>query len=174
MADERAAVRSGGEQKPAIGQGGIVGYDSNRVMHHATSDKIGILAHKGTNAANRPCQGVCVLLSLPREVRTPQKGAHKDNSNRSVNGYPETIYDSITTRGSPNEANLGLWIFLVLGQLAPRPHRKGDRVGRHKPYRNPHGTRGGFDKNDQKDQPQTHRVVYHGVIHSQGMSERGP
>jgi len=48
-----------------------VGYDSNRVIDHTTNDKIGILSHEGTSAADRPCQGDCVRQSRKRPDTFP-------------------------------------------------------------------------------------------------------
>ncbi len=44
---------SSGREFTARWQGRIVGYDSNRVNDHTTNDKIGILSHEGTGAANQ-------------------------------------------------------------------------------------------------------------------------
>jgi hypothetical protein len=84
MADDRCEVRSGGcgdgesgEPTPEVSQGRIVGHDSNRVIEDSTNDKIGILPHEGTDAADRPCQSDCVRHSLPCGVKTPQKAPNE-------------------------------------------------------------------------------------------------
>src|SRR5271157_4802229 len=84
MADHRCEVRSGGcgegesgEPTPEVSQGRIVGYDSNRVIDDSMNDRIGILSHEETDAADRPCQGACDRQSLPRGLKTPQKAPNE-------------------------------------------------------------------------------------------------
>ena len=43
---------------PEVIQGPIVGQDSNRVIDDSTNDTVGILAYEGTDATDRPKQGV--------------------------------------------------------------------------------------------------------------------
>ena len=52
---------SSGREFTAQWQGRIVGYDSNRVIDHTTDDKIGILSHEATGAANQ----VLTLWDVP-------------------------------------------------------------------------------------------------------------
>src|SRR5271157_6047845 len=87
MADDRCEVRSGGcgegesgEPTPEVSQGRIVGYDSNRVIDDSMNDNIGILSHEGTDAADRPCQGVGDRQSLPGGLKTPQKASNEAKS----------------------------------------------------------------------------------------------
>jgi hypothetical protein len=84
MADDRCEVRSGGcgegesgEPTPEVSQGRIVGYDSNRVIDDSMNDKIGILSHEETDAADRQCQGACDRESLPCGLKTPQKAPNE-------------------------------------------------------------------------------------------------
>jgi hypothetical protein len=84
MADDRCEVRSGGcgegesgEPTPEVSQGRIVGYDSNRVIDDSMNDKIGILSHEETDAAERPCQGAGDRQSLPGGLKTPQKAPNE-------------------------------------------------------------------------------------------------
>ena len=43
------------------------------VIDDSTNDKIGILSHEGTDAADRPCQGACDRQSLPSGAKTLQE-----------------------------------------------------------------------------------------------------
>ena len=66
-----------GEPTPEVSQGQVVGLDSNLVIDDSTNDKIGILSHEGTDAADRPCQGACVRQSLPGGLKTPEKAPNE-------------------------------------------------------------------------------------------------
>ncbi|HMF37965.1 MAG TPA: hypothetical protein VKF17_15065 [Isosphaeraceae bacterium] len=84
MADGGGQVMSGGlgegessEPMPEASQGQIVGQDSNLVIDGLTNDKIGILSHKRTDAADWPGQGDGVGQSLPGSVEMPQKAPNK-------------------------------------------------------------------------------------------------
>jgi len=86
MADEQCEAEAGGcdegqssEPMAEVSLGLIVGYDSNRVIENSTNDKIGILSHEGTDAADRPGQGDGVGQSLHGDVTTPQKAPNKAN-----------------------------------------------------------------------------------------------
>ena len=65
------------EPMPEASQGQIVGQDSNLVIDGLTNDKIGILSHKRTDAADWPGQGDGVGQSLPGSVEMPQKAPNK-------------------------------------------------------------------------------------------------
>ena len=45
------------EPMAEVSLGSIVGDDSNRVIENSTNDKIGILSHEGTDAADQSGQG---------------------------------------------------------------------------------------------------------------------
>lgn len=96
MASDNREVRSGGEgdePTPEFGQGRIVEYDSNRVMNDSTSNKIVILSHEGTDAADWPGQGVCVRQCLACDLKTPQKAPNKaklESTQSSMNTGFET------------------------------------------------------------------------------------
>jgi hypothetical protein len=70
------------DDKCEVSQGRIVGHDSNRVIDDSTNDKIGILFHEGTGAADRPCQVACDRHSLPCSLKTPQKAPTKPIRNQ--------------------------------------------------------------------------------------------
>jgi hypothetical protein len=71
------------EPMPELRLGRVVEQDFHRVIENSTNDKIGILSHGGTDAADRPGQSDCVRQSLPGGVKTPQKAPNEANSNRS-------------------------------------------------------------------------------------------
>ena len=53
--------------------GPVVGYDSNRVLEDSTNDKIGILSHEGSHAADGAGQSDGVGQCLLDDVTTSQK-----------------------------------------------------------------------------------------------------
>src|SRR5271157_1870863 len=53
--------------------GPVVGHDSHGVVEESTNDKIGILTHEGTDAADGVCQGDGLEQSLDCGVKTSQK-----------------------------------------------------------------------------------------------------
>ena len=67
------------EPMAEVSLGSIVGDDSNRVIENSTNDKIGILSHEGTDAADQSGQGDGVGQILPGEVTTRQKVPNKAN-----------------------------------------------------------------------------------------------
>ena len=76
VSDDNFKARSSGESgesMPEVRHGPIVGYDSDRVMGDSTNDKMGILPHKGTDAAVRSCLGYCVRQCLLSQVKSPEK-----------------------------------------------------------------------------------------------------
>jgi len=86
MADEQCEVMSGGcdegessEPIPELSLGRVGGQDSNRVIDDSTKDKIGVLSHGGTDAADRPGQSDGVRQSLPGGVKMPQKAPNEAN-----------------------------------------------------------------------------------------------
>jgi len=59
--------------------GPVVGHDSHGVIEESTNDKIGILCHEGTDAADGVCQGDGLEQSLNCGVKTPQKAPNEAN-----------------------------------------------------------------------------------------------
>ena len=105
MADDQCAVKSGGcdegqsgEPMPEVSMGPVGGHDSNRVNENATNDKIGILSHEGTGAADRPGQGDGGGQSLPGDVTTPQKAPNKANLESEQS--PESLQLKSETAGA--------------------------------------------------------------------------
>jgi hypothetical protein len=84
MADNHDKVDPAGcderqSSEPMAGgsSGPIVGDDSQRVIDDSTDDKVGILSHEGTDAADRPGQGDSVGRSLPGGVEEAEKAPNK-------------------------------------------------------------------------------------------------
>ncbi len=71
-------VTEGELQLAEVSLGPIVGDDSDRVIENSTNDKIGILSHEDTHAADQPGQGDGVGQSLPGDVMPP-KATNKAN-----------------------------------------------------------------------------------------------
>ena len=72
--DEEQSRRADDRGKP----GPDVGYDSHRVLEDSTNDKMGILSHEETDAADGVCQGDGPEQS-PTSVTTPQKATNEAN-----------------------------------------------------------------------------------------------
>jgi len=91
MADDRCEATSGGcsegesgDPTPEVSQGRIVGHDSDRVINDPTNDKIGILSHEETDAADRPCQDAWATGRIEFTCDTVLCGLrHVDKLNRS-------------------------------------------------------------------------------------------
>jgi hypothetical protein len=70
--------------------GQIVGQDSNLVIVGSTNDKIGILSHEGTDAADRVCQADGVGQCIDG-VRTPKKAPNKPNFESNQSNEPQIL-----------------------------------------------------------------------------------
>jgi hypothetical protein len=69
----------------------VVGYDSDRVIENSTNDKIGILSHEGTDAADRPGHGDGVGQSLHGDVKTPQKAPNEAKLESTQSTYSQAV-----------------------------------------------------------------------------------
>ena len=84
VADEQCEVGVGGcdegESSELLAEGSfgpVVGHDSHGVIEESTNDKIEILSHEGTDAADGVCHGDGLEQSLDCGVKTPQKAPNE-------------------------------------------------------------------------------------------------
>jgi hypothetical protein len=64
---------------PELRLGRVAEQGFHRVIENSTNDKIGILSHRGTDAADRPSQSDGVRQSLPGGVKMPKKAPNEAN-----------------------------------------------------------------------------------------------
>ena len=102
-----------------VSLGPIVEYDSNRVIENSTDDKIGILSHEGTDAADWPGQGDGVGQSLSGDVTTPQKAPNKANLESEQGLESQELESETAGAEGENKAKVpsGQWpVVVVSGQ----------------------------------------------------------